>query len=74
MSTLLPNTFQCFNLYIDRALEHLTDSELRILLYTTRHILGWQDKIKKKQGHIRLTMFERSYTTETGNHYGGCGL
>jgi len=74
MSTLLPNTFQCFNLYIDRALEHLTDSELRILLYTTRHILGWQDKIKKKQGHISLTMFEKGYTTETGKHYGGCGL
>lgn len=74
MSTLLPNTFQCFNLYIDRALEHLTDSEVRILWYATRHILGWQDKIKKRHGHISLTMFEHGYTAESGKHYGGCGL
>ena len=74
MSNLLPNTFQCFNLYIDRALEHLTDSEVRVLWYATRHILGWQDRIKKKQGHISLTMFERGYITETGKRYGGCGL
>ncbi len=74
MSTLLPNTFQCFNLYIDRAMEHLTDSEVRVLWYATRHILGWQDKIKKQHGHISITMFEQGYSTESGKHYGGCGL
>lgn len=73
-NTVLPNTFQCFNIYIDHALEHLTDSEVRILWYATRHILGWRDKIKNKQGHISLSMFENGFTDSNGNHYGGCGL
>lgn len=73
-NTVLPNTFQCYNLYIDRLLEHLTDSEVRILWYATRHILGWQDKIKTRRGHISLSMFEHGFTDSSGNHYGGCGL
>lgn len=69
-----PNTFQTSNLYVDRAMELLTDSELRVLLYATRHIMGWQDKIEKRTGAISLAMFENGYTTKGGQRYGGCGL
>lgn len=70
----LPNTFQVFNFYIDRAMELLTDSEFRVLMYATRHILGWQDRIEDRQGHLSLTMFENGFTTKDGAHYAGCGL
>lgn len=72
--TGLPNTFQVYNVYIDRAMELLTDSEFRVLMYAARHILGWQDKVSEHRGHISLTMFQRGFTTKTGQHYGGCGI
>lgn len=72
--TAVPNTFQTFNFYVDRAMELLTDSELRVLLYATRHIMGWQDRVEKRTGAISLTMFENGFTTKDGQHYGGCGL
>jgi hypothetical protein len=78
MSKIVPNTFQCFNAYVDRAMQHLTDAELRVLLYASRHIMGWQDKISSRMGHISLEMFEHGfdYTDDDGNllHFAGCGL
>lgn len=78
MSKIIPNTFQCFNAYIDRAMQHLNDSELRVLMFATRHILGWQDKINSRRGNISLGMFENGFTVTgddgTTTEYGGCGL
>lgn len=72
--TGLPNTFQVFNTYIDRAMELLTDSEFRVLMYTTRHITGWQDRIDERQGCISISMFEKGFITKDGTRYAGCGL
>lgn len=71
---IIPNAFQTPNIYIDRVMPYLTESEIRVLLYATRHILGWQDKIKKRKNTISITMFERGFTTRDGVYYAGCGL
>lgn len=72
--TIVPNSFQTPNVFIDQAMLYLTNSELRVLLFATRHIMGWQDKIKKRQGAISLTMFENGFTTTDGKRYQGCGI
>ncbi len=72
--SITPNTFQCFNIYVDRALELLTDSELRVLLFATRHIMGWQEKVETRQGYISLSMFENGYSTDKGLRFAGCGI
>lgn len=74
MSTHIPNSFQTPNLFIDRAMEHLTDSEFRVLMFATRHIYGWQDRVEKNLAYISLKMFEDGYTTKDGQQYYGCGL
>lgn len=72
--SLVPNTFQTFNTYVDDAMYLLTDGELRCLLFATRHIMGWQDKIDKQQGCISLSMFENGFVTKDGRIFHGCGL
>lgn len=72
--TIVPNTFQCFNVYIDRAMELLTDTEFRCLLFATRHIMGWQNKIEKRCGVISLSMFEHGFVDGNENRYAGTGL
>lgn len=72
--TIIPNAFQTPNLYVDRVMPYLTESELRVLIFATRHILGWQDTIKKRQNTISITMFERGFSTKDGEYYAGCGL
>jgi len=42
MSLLIPNSFQTPNIYIDRYMHLLTDSELRVLFYTIRRTFGFQ--------------------------------
>lgn len=71
---IVPNAFQCPNVFIDQAMPYLTASEFRVLMFATRHIMGWQDKIKKRKGAISLTMFENGFTTAEGKRYQGCGL
>lgn len=72
--SLVPNTFQTFNAYVDDAMHLLTDGELRCLIFATRHIMGWQDKIDRQTGCISLTMFEFGFTTKDGRQFHGCGL
>lgn len=74
MSNVIPNTFQTPNDYIDRAMLYLTGSELRVLLYATRHILGWEDTIESKTAPISLSMFDGGFVTKKGKVYAGCGL
>lgn len=71
----IPNAFLTLNIYIDRAMELLTDAEFRILIFSCRHILGWQDRIDNRSASISLTMFENGFTsTKTGTRFAGCGL
>lgn len=75
---VIPNSFQTPNLYVDRAMQHLTDAELRCLIFATRHIFGWQDTIASRQNTISLSMFENGYEwkRKDGTVFmcGGCGL
>ena len=70
---IVPNTFQTFNVYVDRAMELLTDPELRVLIFATRHILGWQSNITNRTAEISISMFVNGYTDKHDNYYGGCG-
>lgn len=56
----LPNTFQTPNYMIDRALPLLTDTEFKCLMVTTRHVLGWVDKIGCRQNRIGLKTYEKA--------------
>lgn len=78
MSKIIPNTFQTPNALVDQVMAHLTDSELRVMLYAVRHIYGWQDRAAHNVGEISLTMFEHGFTVTHDDgettQYGGCGL
>lgn len=77
MSDFIPNTFQTPNAIIDRLMPLLTDSEFRVLMFMTRHILGWQRKAASRRASISLSNFENgfSYTTPDGEvSYPGCGV
>lgn len=68
------NSFQTPNFFTDEILYLLTSDEWRVLSFAVRHILGWQDKINKRQGQISLTAFVDGFTFENGKHFHGCGL
>ena len=72
--TPIPNTFQTPNIYVDRAMQYLGCDELRCLLFATRHILGWKDRVDERTAKISLTMFEKGFKTGKGEIYAGCGL
>lgn len=72
--TILMNSFQTPNHFVDTAMAMLTPEEYKCLSFATRHILGWQDKINKRRGFISLTMFERGYISSKGMVFGGTGL
>lgn len=74
MSDYIPNTFPTPNNIVDRIMWLLTDPELRVLIYMTRHILGWTSSMKSHQARISLSRFVDGYTTEAGVHFPGCGL
>jgi hypothetical protein len=77
MSDFIPNTFQTPNAIVDRLMHLLTDSEFRVLMFTVRHILGWQKKAPTRRASISLSNFENgfSYPTPDGEvSYPGCGL
>ncbi len=65
-SEYIPNTFQTPNAIVDKLMMHLTGNELKILLFTIRHIYGWQDRITSRKAHISITMFEKGYAGYTG--------
>jgi len=74
MTSHLPNSFQYPNVYVDRAMAYLTEPELRVLMFTVRHIFGWQDRIDARTAKISLSMYEKGYVSKNGMAFGGCGL
>lgn len=78
MSNYIPNSFQTPNAIVDRLMSLLSDSELRVLLYATRHILGWRKKADSCRARISISNFADgfTYTDEEGTEYvyAGCGL
>jgi hypothetical protein len=71
---IVPNSFQTPNAHVDDVMQYLTGDEFKVLNFATRHILGWQDSLKKKSHCISLTMFEHGFLTQDGRHFGGTGL
>lgn len=65
MSKIVPNTFQTPNLYVDRLMSLLTDAELRILIYMTRRILGFQ----RREDKISLSQFTTGLTSISSNEH-----
>lgn len=64
MSKIIPNAFQTPNLYVDRLMPLLTDTEFRILIYMTRRIIGFQ----KQEDKISLSQFTDGVVSDaTGN-------
>ena len=72
---LIPNTFQTPNLYVDRLMHLLTPQEVVVLLFATREILGWHDKIEGRRSHISYSVFTEGKIDKTGARWSwGCGL
>lgn len=67
--SIIPNSFQTPNVFIDKLMHYLTPGEVVVLTYATRHILGWQDKITARMANISLSQFVQ------GNaRFSGCGM
>lgn len=67
--SLIPNSWQTPNDFMDKYNPFLTSEEWRVLSYACRHILGWQDKIDSRMRRMSLSMFENGFL-----QYPGCGL
>ena len=67
--TLIPNTFQCPNVIVDRIMFFLTDSEFRVYMYICREILGWDENRKTRRATIPVSAIMGS-----GSYGSGCGL
>ena len=75
-SKLIPNSFQHPNFYIDKLSYFLTPQENVVLDKAIREILGWDNKIEKRQARIALRIFvDGKFNRETGERLCyGCGL
>lgn len=51
-NTLIPNSYQTPNLYVDRLMPLLSHSEWRVLCYMARQILGWEANRAKNMADI----------------------
>lgn len=67
----IPNSFQVVNAYVDKAQAHLTPEEFAVLIFTTRHILGWKHHVSDRQANISLSIYENGIPEMD---MGGCGL
>src|SRR3990172_6992113 len=60
------NSFQTPNFYIDQLMPLLSPTEFSVLMYASRCILGWYDKIEKQKDAISLTQFESGKKRKDG--------
>jgi hypothetical protein len=68
-NNLIPNTFQTPNVLIDRLMPLLKDDELRVAMFSIRHIYGWTDTLARRAAQLSLTAFEKGHRGSPG-----CGL
>jgi hypothetical protein len=66
MTSYIPNSFQTPNAIVDDLMQHLSGNELKVFLFTVRHIYGFQDKIERGQAYISVTMYEKGYSKFNG--------
>lgn len=72
--TLIPNSFQYPNLYIDWLSFYLTPEEEKVLNKAVREILGWEDKIADRRAQIALSIFVDGKSIRGEAVALGCGL
>ena len=74
--TLIPNSFQYPNMYIDWLSYYLTSEEEKVLNKAVREILGWEDKIATRRARIALSVFVEGKTSKKTGELTclGCGL
>ena len=66
MSEFIPNSFQVPNIYIDLFLAYLTPEEFKVLMYTIRRILGFENKRGSRQDRISLSQFSGGIVAADG--------
>lgn len=74
MSTLIPNTLQYPNFYVDELMCLLTPEENMVLMFASRQILGWDDTRDSLKARIALSVFSDGYKSNTGFRNCGTGL
>ena len=74
--TLVPNSFQHPNIYVDWMHYYLTPEEALVLSKAIREILGWEENISDRKARIALSIFVNGKTsTKDGRQLClGCGL
>jgi hypothetical protein len=75
-NSILPNTFQHPNIFIDRLMYFLTPEENTVLTFAVRRILGFQENISSRKDNISLSQFVEGIRSRKDNTplSNGCGL
>lgn len=75
MTTIIPNSFQHPNVFVDELSYYLTAEEEKVLNKASREILGWHTKIESRKAAISLSVFVDGKKDDQGNVLClGCGL
>ncbi|NIV32749.1 MAG: hypothetical protein GWN58_25875, partial [Anaerolineae bacterium] len=75
--TLVPNSFQHPNLYVDWLHYYLTPEEVVVLDKAVREILGWEENISDRKARIALSIFQHGKVSRKDPERQlclGCGL
>ena len=73
-NSLIPNTFQHPNAYIDWLSYYLTPEEEKVLNKAIREIIGWHDKVESRRSRIALSIFVDGKFQDGKRVAMGCGL
>ena len=73
-NSLIPNTFQHPNAYIDWLSYYLTPEEEKVLNKAIREIIGWHNKIENRRARIALSVFIDGKFINGKQVAMGCGL
>lgn len=65
-SSIIPNSFQLPNFYVDKLAFYLTAEEIAVLQMAAREILGWQNRICSRSARVSLSVFSSGKTNEQG--------
>ena len=74
--TLVPNSFQHPNLYVDWLHYYLKAEEVVVLDKAIREILGWEENISERKARIALSIFQNGKVSRSSGKQlcMGCGL
>jgi hypothetical protein len=74
MSSLIPNTLQYPNFYVDQLMWLLTPEENTVLMFAARQILGWDDTRESRLASIAVSVFCDGYKVHGQQVTYGTGL